>query len=74
MQSGNLYGLIIAILSLAVTIVLTIKNVRESGFHLEIIVQPATTYTPPPGRSEGQQSGFQSELEKRKVVRVAQQG
>jgi hypothetical protein len=74
MQSGNLYGLIIAILSLAVTIVLTIKNVRENGFRLEIIVQPAPSYAPR-GRTEGQQAGFQSELiGTRKVARPAQQG
>jgi hypothetical protein len=47
MQNGNLYGLIIAILSLAVTIVLAMQHIEEGGFHLELIIQPAKEYVAP---------------------------
>ena len=52
MQGGNLYGLIIAMLSLAVTVLLTMQHLKQNGFHLEIIVQPAPTYNPPSRRVE----------------------
>ena len=70
MPSGNLYGLIIAILSLAVTIVLTMQHIKQNGFHLEIIVQPAPSYVPP-GRSQGQQPQTQSELKAKMKVAFA---
>ncbi len=64
MQSGNLYGLIIAILSMAVTIVLTMQHIRESGFRLELIIQPAREYVAP-GSPREPLPRSQSELEMR---------
>jgi hypothetical protein len=72
MPSGNLYGLIIAILSLAITIVLTMQHIKQNGFHLEIIVQPAPSYVPP-GRSQGQQPQTQSELKAKVKVALSEQ-
>ena len=68
MQGGNLYGLIIAILSLAVTIVLTMQHLKQNGFRLEIIVQPAPSYVPPNGRA-----GQLSHLEKQAKLALISQ-
>jgi hypothetical protein len=70
MSNGNLTGLIIAMLSLAITVVLTMRHVKENGFRLEIIVQPAPSYVAP-SRERDQQRGSQLPREKQaKIVTV----
>lgn len=47
MQESNIYGIIITILSLAVTIALAMHGLKENGFYLQIIMQPAPGYSAP---------------------------
>ena len=45
MLRGNLYGLIIALLSFVIAVVLTLQQVKESGVRVELIIQPITPPT-----------------------------
>lgn len=47
MLRGNLYGLVIALLSFVIAIVLTVQQVRDSGVRVELIIQPITPPTEP---------------------------
>ena len=47
MLRGNLYGLVIALLSFAIAIVLTLKQIKENGVRVELIIQPITPPTEP---------------------------
>jgi hypothetical protein len=40
MLRGNLYGLIIALLTFVIAIILTMRQVQESGIRVELIIQP----------------------------------
>lgn len=47
MLRGNLYGLIIALLSFVIAVVLTLQQVKESGVRIELVIQPITPPTEP---------------------------
>ncbi len=40
MFNGNLYGLIITMLTFVIAVVLTMQQVEQSGVHLELIIRP----------------------------------
>lgn len=40
MLRGNLYGLIIALLTFVIAIVLAVREVRQGGVRVELIIQP----------------------------------
>ena len=40
MLNGNLYGLIITVLTFVVAIVLTMRQVERTGVHVELIIRP----------------------------------
>jgi hypothetical protein len=40
MFNGNLYGLIITMLTFVITVVLTMRQVEQSGVHVEFIIRP----------------------------------
>lgn len=42
MLRGNLYGLIIALLTFVIAVVLTLQQVKESGVRIELVIQPIT--------------------------------
>jgi hypothetical protein len=42
MFNGNLYGLIITMLTFVITVVLTMRQVEQSGVHVEFIIRPVT--------------------------------
>jgi hypothetical protein len=44
MLRGNVYGLVIALLSFAIAVVVTLQQVKQSGVRVELIIQPL----PPP--------------------------
>ena len=45
MHNGNLYGLAITVLTFALTVVLAVKQVQETGVRFELVVQPVKVYT-----------------------------
>jgi hypothetical protein len=47
MLRGNLYGLVIALLSFVIAVVLTLQQVKQSGVRVELIIQPITPPTEP---------------------------
>ena len=49
MLRGNLYGLVIALLSFVIAVVLTLQQVQQSGVRVELIIQPIT---PPKGPTD----------------------
>jgi hypothetical protein len=46
MLNGNLYGLIITILSLVIAIVLTMRHIEQRGIRVEFVIQPVREYSP----------------------------
>jgi hypothetical protein len=57
MLRGNLYGLVIALLSFVIAVVLTLQQVQQSGVRVELIIQPITPPMQPadPGGQRGQE-------------------
>ncbi|MBX2804746.1 MAG: hypothetical protein KTR19_02140 [Hyphomicrobiales bacterium] len=60
MFRGNLYGLIIVILSFAIAVIATVKQVQQSGVRVELIIQPILppTQLADPGRDPRQEVTF----------------
>jgi hypothetical protein len=44
MLNGNLYGLVITLLTFVITVVLTMRQVQETGVRFELIIQPVKQY------------------------------
>jgi len=40
MLNGNWYGLIITLLTLLIAVILTIRNVGDTGIRFEVVIQP----------------------------------
>lgn len=40
MLNGNLYGLIITVLTFVIAVVLTMRQVERTGVHVELIIRP----------------------------------
>ena len=44
MFSGNFYGLIITLLTLVIAVVLTARQVQQTGIRFEVTIQPVKDY------------------------------
>ena len=44
MFNGNFYGLVITLLTLAIAVVLTLREVQETGIRFEVTIQPVKEY------------------------------
>jgi hypothetical protein len=47
MLNGNLYGLIITLLTFVITVILTMRQVQETGVRFEVVIQPVAEYAIP---------------------------
>jgi len=45
MFNGNLYGVIITMLTFVIAVVLTMKQVEQTGVHVEFIIRPVAVET-----------------------------
>lgn len=45
MFNGNLYGLIITMLTFVIAVVLTMRQVEQTGVHVEFIIRPVAVVT-----------------------------
>ena len=45
MFNGNLYGVIITMLTFVIAVVLTMKQVEQTGVHVEFIIRPVAVAT-----------------------------
>jgi hypothetical protein len=43
MFNGNLYGLVITMLTFVIAVILTMRQVEQTGVHFELTIRPVTT-------------------------------
>jgi hypothetical protein len=46
MLNGSWYGLIITLLTLIIAVVLTVRQVSDTGIRFEVVIQPVPVITP----------------------------
>ena len=62
MQGGNVYGLIITALSLAVTVIMAMRQIDGNGIRVEFVIQPGYSVPSQPAKLQPK-SGLEQDKE-----------